>query len=85
MERPASSCALCLGGSLGRLNRFQEIVASGAAGRFELDVDLTDLPLRGAYQPATPGETLYFQAWFRDSSPGVSSGLSNGVAVAVRP
>ena len=65
-------------------------------GRFSSQLDLTDaagtyslaLDPRFIAQPtgtvaANVGETWYFQAWFRDSSPtgAATSNLSNAVAV----
>lgn len=82
---PGSDGNLCLGGTLGRFRGPGQILSSGAAGSFELDVDLTDLPLPGAGSVATPGTVLHFQGWFRDVTTGATSNLTDGIAVRIAP
>ncbi|MBL4771743.1 MAG: FG-GAP repeat protein [Planctomycetes bacterium] len=71
---------LCLGGSLGRFNKTSQIRNSGPGGRFQLEVDLTGLPLN-PIQPALTGETWHFQAWFRDQNPSNTSNFTEGLAI----
>lgn len=70
---------LCVGPAVLRFVGPGQIQNSGAAGSFELPLDREDLrPLLGGVLPPF-GETVRFQAWFRDA------GLSNLTdAVAVR-
>ncbi len=53
---------------------------TGASGAFSVPVDLTALPLASPVSVA-PGETWYFQAWHRDSTPVASSNLTQGYYV----
>ncbi|MEZ5975865.1 MAG: FG-GAP-like repeat-containing protein [Planctomycetota bacterium] len=61
-----SSGTLCLGGSIGRYNAAGQLQVSDAAGRAVLPVDLTQVPQPTGPMTVTAGQTLYFQAWFRD-------------------
>lgn len=73
---------LCLSGAIGRFNRPSEILFSGAAGTFSLDVDLTDFPRSSNTVTVMAGETYYFQAWYRDlNALGQTSNLTNGLEV----
>ncbi len=45
-------------------------------------IDLNDLPL-GSHA-VQPGETWYFQAWYYDFNPGLTSNLTNGLEVVFR-
>ena len=64
---------LCLGGQIGRFRAL--VQSSGSTGSFSIETDLTDLPKHGA---AMPGETLYFQAWYRDTNPDSTSNFTDG-------
>lgn len=81
---PGSSGLLCLGGTLGRLNGPGQIQSSGSEGRFRLDLDLASLPLGPAGTPALPGETWFFQVWYRDNTPSPTSNFTNAVEVRFR-
>lgn len=70
---------LCLQGAVGRFNRPGEIMSSGAAGEFSLDVDTSVLPSPSGLVGVQPGETWYFQCWYRDIGP--SSNFTNGVSM----
>ena len=72
---------LCLGGSLIRLNAF--VQNAGGAGQVTLPMPYGQIP--GTTLEC--GETWYFQAWFRDSLPGipVTSNTTNGVRVTFAP
>ncbi len=67
---------LCLGAPIVRFAG--DVVSSGIYGDVTLDPDLSDLPMGTVFQP---GETWYFQFWFRDKNPGQTSNTSNGIAV----
>ncbi len=81
-SQPAGSQGtLCLDGTIGRFSA--SVLASGPKGRFELDVDLTELP--GQSPSATmAGETWSFQAWFRDGNPQPTSNLTDARSVRLR-
>ncbi|QDV09889.1 hypothetical protein Poly30_54500 [Planctomycetes bacterium Poly30] len=69
---------LCLQGAVGRFNRSGEIMNSGSVGSFTLfGVDPMALPSPTGPVSVQPGETWYFQCWFRDIGP--SSNFSNAV------
>jgi len=67
---------LCLGGNIGRF--VHKVQSSGAGGAFGIEVDLQHLP---HYQAVVPGQTLNFQAWFRDANPHSTSNYTDGVSV----
>ncbi len=56
---------LCLGGSLGRYAN--QVMNSGASGEFQLTIDASALAQPNGPVAAEPGQSWYFQAWFRDS------------------
>jgi len=67
---------LCLGQPIGRFAL--QVQSSGAAGVISIPVDLGAVPLFGA---VSVGDTLYFQAWYRDMNPASTSNFSDAVAV----
>lgn len=71
---------LCMGGLLGRFNSTSQIRNSGPTGSFELEVDLTVLPLNPV-RSALAGETWQFQAWYRDQNPHSTSNFTEGLAI----
>ena len=73
---PSSNGLICLGGSIGRFNA--QVQNSGGSGSFSTQIDLTSLPVNPPV-PALPGQTWYFQGWYRD---GGSSNFTDGTAVA---
>ncbi|MCP5021840.1 MAG: hypothetical protein GY930_08675 [bacterium] len=75
-----SSGDLCLSTSLGRYSRASEIFFSGDLGAASLQLDLDDTPTPLGRTSVLAGQTLYFQAWFRDT-PASTSNFSNAVAV----
>ena len=80
VPNPAGSQGnLCLQGSIGRFNRPGEIMSSGSGGTFVLVIDSSGLPSPNGLVAVAPGETWYFQSWFRDLGP--ASNFSNGVSV----
>ncbi|MEL6714126.1 MAG: hypothetical protein AAFP86_10145 [Planctomycetota bacterium] len=72
---------LCVGGSLFRLNNF--IQSTGATGTASLAVPFTGLPTGASIDP---GETWYYQTWFRDVVGGVqTSNTTTAVEVTFTP
>ena len=82
--RPGGSTGtLCLSGPIGRFSGPGQ--SSGAAGELRLALDLTALPTPNAPSAALPGETWYFQTWYRDSDAGVAtSNFTDAVSVTFR-
>ena len=60
---PVASGFICLGSPQYRFAN--NIINSGAGGTLSFTPDLNNLP---QMQVITPGETIYFQAWFRDGA-----------------
>ena len=79
---PGSQGNLCLAGPIGRFVGPGQILASGTTGSFTLMLDLNQLPTPTGLVSALPGDTWFFQAWFRDmGATGATSNFSDGVAV----
>jgi hypothetical protein len=73
-----SQGTLCLGGTIGRF--VKDVRNTGALGRFELEVDLFDLP--APVQPVVfPGDTWTFQTFYRDNNPGPTTNFTQAVTV----
>ncbi len=70
---------LCLGGQIGRFAG--NVLNSGAAGEFELALDLTAVPQPTGAVPVTAGSTWRFQTWFRDANPTATSNLTDAIAI----
>ena len=80
MNPAGSQGHLCVQGSVGRFNRPGEIMSSGSTGSFSLlNVDATAFPSPTGLVSAQPGESWYFQCWFRDIGP--SSNLSSAIDI----
>ena len=74
---------LCLGGSIGRMNRSAvEIFFTGSSGSSSVPLDLTDVPTALGPETLQAGLTRYFQAWFRDQNPGTTSNFTGGLRVS---
>lgn len=73
---PVGEGILCLGGPIGRYQAAHEIRQAGPGGTFSLPIDLTRIPTPNALVPAVPGDTYFFQAWFRDVT-GTGANTSN--------
>lgn len=58
---------LCLGGSIARYARPGEIRTTDNRGRAALTLDLDDTPSGAGSTAVLAGDTLYFQAWHRDT------------------
>jgi hypothetical protein len=69
---------LCILGQLGRFR--SQLQNSGSAGSVSIDVDLTQIPLNPVVA-VQPGDTWYFQLWYRDNNPGPTSNFSDGIQV----
>lgn len=68
---------LCISGPIGRHSA--QVGNSGSAGSISTLVDLTGLPRpSGGAHAVAPGETWYFQGWFRDGS---TSNFTDGLCV----
>ncbi len=70
---------LCIGGSLGRIST---LVNSGATGDVSLALDLTGIPNSNALYAVSPGDTVYFQLWHRDTAGPGFSNFSPGIQIA---
>ena len=73
-----SQGVLCLGTPLIRLNG---VVSDRGTGIASYAPDLADLPTIGAVQA---GQSLYFQYWYRDQNPFLTSNLSSALRVDFR-
>ena len=71
---------LCLSGNIGRYVGPGEIKSAGAAGEFQLTIDLTAIPQGGGTTTTTAGQTWNFQAWFRDQV-GLGSNFTDGISI----
>ncbi len=72
---------LCLGGNIGRFK--QSLAGTGLSGELHHTVDTKALPLPPPAE-ILPGETWYFQAWYRDVNPTATSNFTDTVAVTFR-
>lgn len=72
---------LLLGGGIGRFIGPGQVVPANSLGLAVLPVDLTAVPRPNGLVAVAPGDTLHFQAWFRDFDPGLTSNLTDAVEV----
>lgn len=70
---------LCLGGTIGRF--ISQAQNTGPNGAFTVSTDLTALPAMGQ---VAIGQTLHFQAWFRDFQIVATSNFSDAVSVTLQ-
>ncbi|MEM1450386.1 MAG: hypothetical protein AAF957_19700 [Planctomycetota bacterium] len=76
---------LCLGGAIGRYVGPGQPMMTDAAGRFELQLDLTRTPQPTGLVAVAPGESWSFQCWHRDSVGGqATSNFTDGVEITFR-
>ena len=68
---------LCIASPFARV-RSGLMGGSGKEGRIHWPLDTTQIPLGSGPAPILPGETWYFQGWFRD---GLSSNFTDAVSV----
>lgn len=75
---------LCLGGSLARYRGPGQVTNAGLTGSAMVTIDLAVLPspLMGGI---SAGETWFFQNFYRDSNPNITSNLSDALAVTFTP
>jgi len=79
-----SSGNLCLGIPIARLNDPNTggaLLHSGFTGKVDLTLDFNNLPHGLALQP---GDTWYFQLWFRDFTTYPTSNTTDGIQVRFR-
>ena len=76
---PGSQGNLCVSGQIGR--HTADVMSTGAAGEFSLQLDLTMVPTPGGNVAVNAGETWYWQAWFRDVNPGNTSNFTDGICI----
>ncbi|MCP3914068.1 MAG: hypothetical protein GY711_00755 [bacterium] len=69
---------LCLGGTIARF--VGNVQNSGAAGWFQFDVDLTQIPMSPPVA-VMPGQTWHYQGWFRDAIPQATSNFTDGIQI----
>ena len=72
---------LCLSTPIGRFLAGGALQIADASGGATLEIDLGGLP---AGIMVGGGDTLYFQAWYRDSNPGPTSNFTDASSVLVR-
>ncbi len=78
-----SSGRLCVGLPLGRYAG--NVLNSGAAGVYQMPIDLTSIPQPSGSVVGVAGETWNFQAWYRDLFLGIpTSNFTDGLAVTLR-
>jgi hypothetical protein len=73
---PVGQGFLCLSLPFVRFN--QDILDSGTTGQMVFSPDLMNLPAGTVF---TPGATWSFQCWYRDTNPGNTSNLTNGIEI----
>jgi hypothetical protein len=69
---------LCILGQLGRFR--SQIQNTGTAGSVSITVDLTSIPVTPVVA-VQPGDTWFFQAWYRDNNPTPTSNFSDGIKI----
>lgn len=74
---------LCLGGAIGRFGGMG--LRTGRSGELSQSLDLSALATPNGVISVQPGDTWYFQAWFRDMQGGVGSNFSSAIAVTFQP
>lgn len=82
MNPGGSTGNLCLAGSIGRYVGPGQIQNSGSAGEFSLAIDLANIPQPTGSLSVSPGDTLFFQGWHRDTvGMTATSNLTNGLEI----
>lgn len=79
---PLAGGTLCIGGDLSRLT--QSLASTGALGILRHPIELSQLPFGSGLRPADTGETLFFQAWYRDAAGASGANLTSAAKVIVR-
>lgn len=78
---PGTQGILCLGSPIGRFVGPGQVQHASIFNTMALVVDPSDLPGPAGAFSATRGELLYFQAWYRDLTPGSASNFTSAAAV----
>lgn len=73
---------LCIHDPAGMGRHFDSLTTSDAAGLLQFRVDLTAIPIPSGVTSVLPGDTRYWQLWFRDQS-GFLTGSNFSSAVAI--
>lgn len=75
---------LCLAGNIGRFFLPSQILSAGTTGTYALNISLDEIPQGTVLVSIQPGETWYFQSWYRDlTSNGLpTSNFTDGVELA---
>lgn len=73
---------LCLGSGIGRF--LQQVQNSGQSGSIAIQPNLLALPTSTGPVAAQAGQTWYFQAWFRDANPQLTSNFSRGASLLLQ-
>ncbi len=74
---PNSLGYLCLSGEIGFYT--SNVFAVDSSGLASIQLDLTQTPTPSGLVAVQPGETWYFQAWYRDQYPAKTSNFTDGV------
>ncbi|MEM6672697.1 MAG: hypothetical protein AAF726_07615 [Planctomycetota bacterium] len=83
MQPPGSVGELCLGGAIGRYAG--SVFFTGFLGAGATTVDLSALPQPTGSVAGLPGQTWFFQAWYRDSIGGTpTSNFTDAIGVTLR-
>jgi hypothetical protein len=77
-----SQGALCLGGAVGRLT--SKPLVSDAGGNVALELDTLALPTVAGSHTVRPGDSWFFQTWYRDDHPLPTSNFSDARRVDFR-
>ncbi len=79
-----SAGRLCVGGAVGRYNGALEVQNTYARGYFGIEISLAATPTPLGLVSIGPGQTWYFQAWYRDTTPAgqATSNFTDAVAIA---
>ncbi|MEM9799804.1 MAG: hypothetical protein AAGA20_05715 [Planctomycetota bacterium] len=83
VEPPGSVGELCLGGAIGRYAG--SVFFTGLLGAGATTIDLNALPQPTGSVVGIPGQTWFFQAWYRDSIGGTpTSNFTDAIGVTLR-
>ena len=72
---------LCLGGSIGRFTAPGQVQLTNVFGLVDLQVDPGNLPGPQGMFSASPGQSLYFQVYYRDRNPGNTTNFTSAGVV----
>ncbi len=73
---------ICLSGQVGRMvDVFQQ---SGTDGRITIPVNLSAVPQPLGAVAAVAGDTWWFQVWYRDANPNVTSNFTDAIGIQFR-